>query len=168
TNAENLESAPTTSDNADKIKWHNMLENKASPHQNRLRAAPIKAVPSSPPPLNPNLTGQSRSLHPAIPLALRPKIPPPSSTSYYTTSPHIKHEKNETCRVSRPNSREESEKIARSFMRTKYHPGALTSSPLAEGLAGLLAAPVDKLRTMMESFLDKETKSAEVDWRCLL
>ncbi|TVY51054.1 putative hemerythrin-like protein [Lachnellula cervina] len=70
--------------------------------------------------------------------------------------------------------RAESEKIAKSFMRTKQfvptksHPGAPTSSPLAEGLAGLLAAPVDKLRTLMEGFPDEETKSAEVDWRSLL
>ena len=60
--------------------------------------------------------------------------------------------------------REESEKIAKSFMRTKQfvptksHPGAPTSSPLAEGLAGLLAAPIDKLKTLMESFPEEETK----------
>lgn len=69
---------------------------------------------------------------------------------------HIEHEKNEDMPLLEAKlDRAESEKIAKSFMRTKQfvptksHPGAPTSSPLAEGLAGLLAAPVDKLRYVM-------------------
>lgn len=50
------------------------------------------------------------------------------------------------------------------FVPTKSHPEAPTSSPLAEGLAGLLAAPIDRLKTMMEEFPDEETGGTEVDW----
>jgi hypothetical protein len=66
-------------------------------------------------------------------------------------------------------SQEESEKIAKSFARTKMfvptksHPDAPTDSVWTEGFAGLLAAPIDKLRTLYESFPQEETKNTEVD-----
>lgn len=50
---------------------------------------------------------------------------------------------------------------------TKSHPDAPTSHWAIEGLAGLLVAPIDKLKTMMESFPDEKTESSEVDWRNL-
>lgn len=51
---------------------------------------------------------------------------------------------------------------------TKSHPDAPTSSALTETFAGLLAAPVDKLRTMFDSFPKEETKGAEVYWLNML
>lgn len=71
-------------------------------------------------------------------------------------------------------SQSESEAIAKQFMRTKQlvptksHPDAPTTNWAIEGLAGLLAAPADKLRTMLESFPEEETGSAEVDWKGML
>ena len=84
---------------------------------------------------------------------------------------HIEHESQEDMpRLEKAISQEESEKIAKSFARTKQfvptksHPDAPTSSVLSEGLAGLLAAPIDKLRTIYDSFPDEETKGTEVEW----
>ncbi|KAK2624534.1 hypothetical protein QTJ16_006484 [Diplocarpon rosae] len=84
---------------------------------------------------------------------------------------HIAHEKDvDMPALEGAISEEESARIARSFVRTKQivptkpHPDAPTGSPLQEGLAGLLAAPIDKLRTLMESFPEEETGGVEVDW----
>jgi hypothetical protein len=71
---------------------------------------------------------------------------------------HIEHERDEDIpRLEAKLPREESEKIAKSFARTKQfvptksHPGAPTANPLAEGLAGLLAAPI--VSNFFESFI---------------
>lgn len=88
---------------------------------------------------------------------------------------HIEHEKNEDMpRLESALPAGESEKIANAFGRTKQivptksHPGAPTSNSIIESFAGLLAAPIDKLRTMMDSFPEEETKSTEVDWKGML
>lgn len=88
---------------------------------------------------------------------------------------HIDHEKNEDMpRLEKVLSQSESEAIAKQFIRTKQfvptksHPDAPTANPVIEGLAGLLAAPIDKLRTTMESFPEEETGGSEVDWKGLL
>lgn len=69
---------------------------------------------------------------------------------------HIEHEKNEDMpRLEKLLSREESEALALQFKRTKKfvptrsHPSAPTSSWAFEGIAALLAAPIDKLRDLM-------------------
>jgi hypothetical protein len=88
---------------------------------------------------------------------------------------HIEHEKNEDMpRLEKILSKEELESIVKLFIRTKQivptksHPDAPTSHWAIEGLAGLLVAPIDKLRTMMESFPKEETGSSEVDLRRLV
>lgn len=88
---------------------------------------------------------------------------------------HIEHEKNEDMpRLEKAISESESDTIAKQFIRTKQivptksHPDAPTNHWAIEGLAGLLAAPIDKLRTMMENFPEEETGSSEVDWRGLV
>ena len=88
---------------------------------------------------------------------------------------HIDHEKNEDMpRLEKVLSKEESESIAKQFMRTKQivptksHPEAPTNHWAIEGLAGLLVAPIDRLKTLMESFPDEETGGAEVNWRNLV
>jgi hypothetical protein len=86
---------------------------------------------------------------------------------------HIEHEKNHDMpRLESVLPYGESEKIALAFARTKKfvptksHPSAPTSSLLAEGLAGLLAAPFDKLRDLLSSFPDEgATEGTEVDWK---
>lgn len=105
-----------------------------------------------------------------------PKFSPLLEQLMHDLHTHIEHEKNEDMpRLESVLSTSESEDIAKQFMRTKQfvptksHPDAPTSSPVIEGLAGLLAAPVDKLRTMTDSFPEGEvTGSAEVDWRGML
>ncbi|KAH7410983.1 HHE domain-containing protein [Cadophora sp. MPI-SDFR-AT-0126] len=84
---------------------------------------------------------------------------------------HIEHEREIDMPLLESSiSKAESERLAMSFMRTKKlmptksHPGAPTSSPLTEGLAALLVAPIDKLRSLVESFPNEETGTAEVDW----
>lgn len=69
---------------------------------------------------------------------------------------HIEHEKNEDMpRLEKLLSREESQALAQQFLRTKNfvpirsHPSAPTSSWAFEGIAALLAAPMDKLRDLM-------------------
>jgi len=88
---------------------------------------------------------------------------------------HIEHEKNEDMpRLEKVLSNEQSESISRQFIRTKQivptksHPSAPTAHWVIEGLAGLLVAPIDKLRTLMDSFPDEETGGSEVDWRGLI
>lgn len=77
-------------------------------------------------------------------------------------------------RLEKALSQSESEAIAKQFIRTKQivptksHPDAPTTNPIIEGLAGLLAAPIDKLKTLMESFPEESTKSSEVNWRGML
>ncbi|EPE28356.1 hypothetical protein GLAREA_09476 [Glarea lozoyensis ATCC 20868] len=85
---------------------------------------------------------------------------------------HIEHEKNHDMpRLESVLPPGESEKIALSFARTKKfvptksHPSAPTSSVLSEGLAGLLAAPFDKLRDLLQTFPEGAGEGTEVDWR---
>lgn len=60
---------------------------------------------------------------------------------------HIEHESQDKPRLGSALPKEESEKIAKSFIRTKQiaptksHADAPTANLLIEGLAGLLAAP---------------------------
>jgi hypothetical protein len=68
---------------------------------------------------------------------------------------HIEHEKNEDMpRLEKLLSREESQALARQFERTKMfvptrsHPSAPTSY-VFEGIAALLAAPIDRLRDLV-------------------
>ena len=83
---------------------------------------------------------------------------------------HIKHEKEEDMpRLEGLLSREESQKLARSFERTKNivpsrsHPAAPTQYYL-EGLAGLFAAPIDRLQQWLQDFPDEQdVKRAEAD-----
>jgi len=90
---------------------------------------------------------------------------------------HIEHESQEDMpRLEAKLSQEESEAIAKSFMRTKWfvptksHPDT-PKGGWAEGLVGLLAAPIDKLRTAMESFPDvpegEGGAEMKVDWSSL-
>lgn len=88
---------------------------------------------------------------------------------------HIEHESQEDMpKLEKVLPKGESEKIALSFARTKQivptksHPGAPTANSYIESFAGLLVAPIDKLRTMIDSFPDEETKSTEVDWKSML
>lgn len=69
---------------------------------------------------------------------------------------HIEHEKNEDMpRLEKLLSREESQALALQFQRTKNfvptrsHPSAPTNSWAFEGMAALLAAPIDRLRDMI-------------------
>jgi len=91
---------------------------------------------------------------------------------------HIEHESQEDMpRLEGKLSQEESEAIAKSFMRTKWfvptksHPDTPKGGGWAEGLAGLLAAPIDKLRTAMETFPDvtegEGGAEMKVDWSSL-
>lgn len=76
---------------------------------------------------------------------------------------HIEHEKNEDMpRLEKLLSREESQALALQFQRTKMfvptrsHPNAPTSF-VFEGIAALLAAPMDRLRDlMMNSYPSEE------------
>lgn len=88
---------------------------------------------------------------------------------------HIQHEANEDMpRLEKVLSKEQSGTIAKQFIRTKQivptksHPDAPTQHWAIEGLAGLLAAPMDKLKTMTESFPEEETGGSEVDWKALV
>jgi len=87
-----------------------------------------------------------------------PKFWPLLDTLMDVLHHHIEHEKNEDMpRLEGLLPREESEAIARSFQRTKHivptrsHPAAPTEYYL-ENLAGLLAAPIDKLRDWVRDF----------------
>lgn len=100
-----------------------------------------------------------------------PKFSPLLEQLMHDLHTHIEHERDEDMpRLEAKLPKEESEKIAKSFARTnmfvptKSHPGAPTSSVLSEGFAGLLAAPIDRLRDLMESFPEEETAGTEVDW----
>lgn len=85
---------------------------------------------------------------------------------------HIEHEKEtDMPLLESAISKVESERIALGFMRTKKlvptksQPGAPSRSSLTEGLAGLLVAPIGKLRDLVEGFPEKEaTGSKVVDW----
>ncbi|KAK3080512.1 hypothetical protein LTS18_000629 [Coniosporium uncinatum] len=87
-----------------------------------------------------------------------PKFWPLLDTLMDVLHHHIEHEKNEDMpRLEGLLPREESEAIARSFQRTKNivptrsHPSAPTEYYL-ENLAGLLTAPIDKLRDLVRDF----------------
>ncbi|KAL2070602.1 hypothetical protein VTL71DRAFT_13628 [Oculimacula yallundae] len=146
-----LKAASTTED---KVKWRNMLVWNLARHA-----------------ISEDLTVKEdlfklQSFSPAS-----PSFSPPLEQLMADLHHHIEHEKDtDMPLLENAISETESERIAMSFMRTKKlvstksHPDAPTSSPLTESLAGLLAAPVDKLRTLMETFPDEETGSAEVDW----
>lgn len=104
-----------------------------------------------------------------------PKFSPLLEQLMHDLHTHIEHERDEDMpRLEAKLPKEESEKIAKSFARTKMivptksHPDAPTSSPLTEGLAGLMAASIDKLKAMMESFPEEETGGTEVDWAGML
>ncbi|KAG4435502.1 hypothetical protein IFR05_009001 [Cadophora sp. M221] len=85
---------------------------------------------------------------------------------------HIEHEKEtDIPLLESAISKADSERIALGFMRTKKlvptksYRGASKSSPLTEGLVGLLAAPIRELRGLVESFPEEEEMgSEEVDW----
>ena len=84
---------------------------------------------------------------------------------------HIEHEsKQDMPRLEKVLPKSESEKIAASFARTKNfvptrsHPSAPTSSVLAEGLVGLLAAPIDKLQDLLRDYPDEGVNGAEFNW----
>ncbi|KAF8853711.1 hypothetical protein BDZ45DRAFT_806412 [Acephala macrosclerotiorum] len=130
--------------------WHAMPSVKSRPPTPRWRNTWVKRGKHLPR----MILGKERSLHPPIPLPRRPKILSSSRTAH-----------------ARPSK---SEAIPKQFMRTKQfvptksHPDAPTTNLVIEGLAGLLTAPIDKLKTMMESFPEEETKSSEVDWRGIL
>jgi hypothetical protein len=75
---------------------------------------------------------------------------------------HIGHEKTEDMpRLEGLISREESEKIARSFQRTKgivptrSHPAAPTEF-YAESLVGLLTMPIDRMQDWLRDFPDQK------------
>lgn len=104
-----------------------------------------------------------------------PEFSPLLETLMQDLHTHIEHEKEvDMPTLEKAISEEESKKIALSFMRTKQivptksHPGAPTSPTALEGFAGLLAMPLDKLRTMVDSFPDEPTGGAEVDWKSML
>lgn len=82
---------------------------------------------------------------------------------------HIEHEVNEDMpRLEEAMPLHESQALATKFARTKQmvptksHPGAPTGNFYIESLAGLLAAPLDKLRTLTDSFPDEKTGGTEV------
>ena len=71
---------------------------------------------------------------------------------------HIEHESNEDMpRLEKLLSREESQRLARSFERTKMftptrsHPSA-PNRPYFENFAAMLAAPIDKFADLMRTF----------------
>jgi hypothetical protein len=75
---------------------------------------------------------------------------------------HIEHEKTEDMpRLEGLISREESEKIAKSFQRTKgivptrSHPAAPTEF-YAESLVGLLTMPIDRMQDWLRDFPDQK------------
>ena len=75
---------------------------------------------------------------------------------------HIEHEKNEDMpRLEGLISRQESERIAKSFQRTKgivptrSHPAAPTEF-YAESIVGLLTMPIDRMRDWLRDFPDEK------------
>ena len=75
---------------------------------------------------------------------------------------HIEHEKNEDMpRLEGLISRKESERIAKSFQRTKgivptrSHPAAPTEF-YAESIVGLLTMPIDRMRDWLRDFPDEK------------
>ncbi|KIO31869.1 hypothetical protein M407DRAFT_241622 [Tulasnella calospora MUT 4182] len=77
---------------------------------------------------------------------------------------HMKsEEENDLVKFEAAIPREESEKLARSFQRTKHfvptrsHPGAPDKGGLPQTAAGLAALPFDKLRDLFASFPAQET-----------
>ena len=77
---------------------------------------------------------------------------------------HIEHEKNEDMpKLEKIISREESQKLARSFERTKMftptrsHPSA-PNKPYFENFAVMLAAPIDKFADLFRSFPEDQSK----------
>lgn len=106
---------------------------------------------------------------------LDPKFAPLLEQLMQDLHTHIEHESTEDMpRLEAAISEAESEKIARSFARTKMfvptksHPEAPDGSVLLESLAGLLAAPVDRLRDAFKTFPEEETGGVEVDWKGML
>lgn len=93
-----------------------------------------------------------------------PRFWPKLDTLMEVLHHHIEHEKNEDMpRLEKLLPREESEALARSFQRTKLitptrsHPSAPTEYYL-ENLAGLLVAPIDKLRDWLRDFPTEDDK----------
>ncbi|TVY32221.1 putative hemerythrin-like protein [Lachnellula subtilissima] len=152
---ENLKSAPTD----DKIKWRNMLVWNLARHAISEELTVYPAMEKWLGEEGKALTKTDFEQHQAVKedlyilQSLSPsdqKFTPLLEQLMHDLHTHIEHEKNEDMpRLEAKLSHEESEKIAKSFMRTKHfvptksHPGAPTFSSLAEGLAGLLAAPDD-------------------------
>jgi hypothetical protein len=75
---------------------------------------------------------------------------------------HIEHEKNEDMpRLEGLISRQESERIAKSFQRTKgivptrSHPAAPTEF-YAKSIVGLLTMPIDRMRDWLRDFPDEK------------
>ncbi|CZS88539.1 hypothetical protein WAI453_010724 [Rhynchosporium graminicola] len=174
---DNLKAASTTED---KTKWRNMLVWNLARHAISEELIVYPAMEKHLGEKGKELTKTDFAQHQAVKedlfklQSLSPacsEFPPLLEQLMTDLHHHIEHEKDvDMPLLEKVISQAESEKIALSFMRTKKlvptksHPGAPTSNPWTEGLAGLLAAPVDKLRTLMESFPDEETGSAEVDW----
>lgn len=99
-----------------------------------------------------------------------PRFMPKLDTLLDLLHHHIEHEKNEDMpRLEGLLSRAESEDLARQFQRTKLitptrsHPGA-PNSLIPETLAGLLIAPVDKLRDLLADWPNEGDKE-EVEKR---
>ncbi|KAJ3034141.1 hypothetical protein HDV00_005426 [Rhizophlyctis rosea] len=81
---------------------------------------------------------------------------------------HIKEEEQiDLPKIAATLSAEESLKVGNEFQRTKHfvptraHPGARDKPPF-ETVAGLLAAPLDKLRDLLKTFPSEEEKKAAV------
>lgn len=93
-----------------------------------------------------------------------PKFLPLLDTLISVLSHHVEHEKEEDMpRLEGLLKREESEALARKFERTKgivptrSHPAAPTEY-YAENLAGLMAAPIDRLQDWLRSWPDEEDR----------
>lgn len=91
-----------------------------------------------------------------------PRFEPLLDTLMDVVHHHVEHERDEDMpRLEGLISREESERIARQFQRTKNivptrsHPAAPTEY-YAENLAALIAAPIDRIRDWFKDFPTEE------------
>ncbi|KAI4188254.1 MAG: hypothetical protein L6R41_002252 [Letrouitia leprolyta] len=166
--ADNIRSSTTLED---KTKWRNQLTWALARHAISEELTMYPAMEKHLGEEGLQLTNKDREQHQAVKedlYALQSLSPSSSNftllldrlmTDLHT---HIEHESTEDMpRLESALSREESQALAKSFERTKMitptrsHPGA-PNRPYAEVFAGLLMAPIDRLRDLVSGFPDEE------------
>ncbi|RDI78695.1 Vacuolar amino acid transporter 5 [Venturia inaequalis] len=152
-------------DDATKIKWRNQLTWNVARHAISEELKWYPAMEKHMGELGKKLAEEDKEQHMSVKTTLYElQDTPPTSPKFLplleqlmdNLHHHIEHEKHEDMpRLEKLLSREESQALAQQFQRTKNfvptrsHPSAPTSSWAFEGIAALLAAPIDKLRDLM-------------------